>query len=992
MLVCLSMQLQLQAQKTYISDYPQKLFDEGKKMYADNNFIACIERMEEYKKNAVNPELLKEADYYIVSASFAKNNPNTKELITEFLEQYPLSEYENRLNFLMASTSYLENDYQDAIFWFGKSDMFLLSDEEQEDYSFRFAYCLLQTNELERALPFFTVLSNSKKYGEASAYYRGYIAYIQNDYDKALTIFNSLRQSRDFQTAANFYIIQIAFIKQDYNYVIAAGEQLLGKSDLLPENRLETQRVVGESYYYKGDSYMASSFLKTYVSNSTSPARTSYYMLGATEYKERNYIAAIQYLGRVRTDNDLISQNTYLLLGQSYLQMNDKYNARMAFESASNMAFDKQIQEVAMFNCGLLTHETGYSAFGESVLIFERFLNAFPNSNYTDQANDCLVETYLTTRDYQAALSSINKIKRPTSKILEAKQKILFQIGTQYFANNYLQTAIDYFTQAINMGNYNTETKALAYFWRGESYYQQNLFKQAEKDYEMYLSNTSRKDKETYTSALYNLGYAYFKQKNYTSALTNFTRYVNAETVTTNPSFPDAYNRMGDCYFYARNMSQAEANYAKAANAGGSRDYALFQKAFVMGLQKNYTGKINTLTSLIDGYPNSTYTPDAYYEKARAYVMLGQNSNAITTFAQLESRYPQSSLSRKAGLQKGMLYFDSGDLNNAINAYKQVVSKYPQSEEAQIAVQDLKAVYLDKNDIQGYANYVRSLGGNVKFEVSEQDSLTYQAAEKLYMKNDKANARTALNNYLRSFPNGAFSINANYYLGHSYYTDKNYSEAAKYFAVVANASHNKYSEEALARSAEIAFLQKNYTNALKYAKLLNTKAESWENRQAARVTMLRSAAFLNSPQDVITAATTLLQDTKLSSELKNEALSQRAKANVQLKNVAKAAEDWAVLAKDTRNIYGAEAKYLLGQYYYDSKQYDKAEKEMKNFLQVGTPHNYWLARGFILLGDTYIAKKDYQSARQYLQSLQNNYKEKNDGILNMAQDRMKKLK
>ncbi|MGL4492568.1 MAG: tetratricopeptide repeat protein, partial [Tannerellaceae bacterium] len=117
----------------------------------------------------------------------------------------------------------------------------------------------------------------------------------------------------------------------------------------------------------------------------------------------------------------------------------------------------------------------------------------------------------------------------------------------------------------------------------------------------------------------------------------------------------------------------------------------------------------------------------------------------------------------------------------------------------------------------------------------------------------------------------------------------------------------------------------------------------------------------------------------------------RAKAYIATKQTTKAIEDLKAVSKNTRTVYGAEAKYLLAQVYFDSKQTDKAEKELMNFIETGTPHQYWLARGFILLADIYISKGDDFQARQYLESLKNNYKG-NDEISDMIQNRLSKLK
>ncbi len=76
-------------------------------------------------------------------------------------------------------------------------------------------------------------------------------------------------------------------------------------------------------------------------------------------------------------------------------------------------------------------------------------------------------------------------------------------------------------------------------------------------------------------------------------------------------------NRVGDSHYFNRNFSEAERYYGQAATANPPdiADYASYQRAFVMGLQRNYQGKIEALDNLIRRYPNSQYYDDALYEK-----------------------------------------------------------------------------------------------------------------------------------------------------------------------------------------------------------------------------------------------------------------------------------------------------------------------------------------------------------------------------------------
>ena len=185
--------------------------------------------------------------------------------------------------------------------------------------------------------------------------------------------------------------------------------------------------------------------------------------------------------------------------------------------------------------------------------------------------------------------------------------------------------------------------------------------------------------------------------------------------------------------------------------------------------------------------------------------------------------------------------------------------------------------------------------------------------------------------------------------------------------------------------------EKKYKEALPVYKRLKEKASTVENRSLAQTGILRSSYFAGESKDAINAATELLSNKKLTPELVNEATYYRAKAYSSLNEDKAAIKDLQTLAKDTRTLYGAEAKYLLAQLYFNMGQTALAEKEALNYIDQSTPHIYWLARSFVLLSDVYDSMGKKLDAKQYLLSLQQNYTEKDD-IQEMINSRLAKLK
>ena len=930
-------------------------------------------------------------EYARVCKEYELKSGNSIELLEAYLKQYPDSRHANRVESMMASVYFEEGKYQEAIALYRSCDLDALADKERDEAALKLATSYLKVGNLEEAKVWFALLKDMSKTHQADAVYNlGYIDYVEGRYDAALKAFTSLKNDDVYDSLVPYYIGEIHLLRGEYKQADEVASDYL-RHFAGHKDEAEMQRIQGEARYGLQDYLNAVSSLEAYVNAVETPQRKAMYELGMGYYHTGAYSKATEMLGRTTMVQDALAQNANLHMGLAYLQLKDRNQARMAFEQASIGDYDKAVKEQALYNYALCIHETSYSPFAESVIVFERFLNEFPDSRYRERVNDYLVETYMNTRSYDAALKSIAKISKPGPRIMEAKQKILFRLGTQEFANARFADALQYFNRSLEIGQYNTATQADAYYWRGEANYRLEKYQQAGKDLRRYLELAKDKRSQEYGLALYNLGYADFKQQHYSSALNWFSRFVNEGTKDNKQVLADAYNRMGDCNFYARKFDDARRSYDKAEQMDPSLgDYSLYQEGFVKGLQKDYNGKIQSLNQLITNYPQSQYIDDALYEQGRAFVQLEDNANAIERFQLLVKNFPQSNMARRASNEIGLLYYQDDKYPEAITAYKEVIKNYPGSEEARLAQRDLKSIYIDLNKVDEYADFASTIPGGANFDVNERDSLTYVAAERVYMRGENTEARNSFVKYLQTFPEGAFSLNANYYIGLIDYNQKNYESASAHLNKVLEYPDNKYSEEAMMMSAEMAYLAKDYGKSLDLYKLLKDRASTPERRELAATGMLRSAAMANNDEEVVLAATAVLADAKVAPELENEARHYRAQSLVKVNQMQHAVADWKVLAQDTRNVYGAEAKYRLAQYLFDTGKTADAEKEVLNYLEVSTPHTYWLARSFVLLSDIYAKLDRKLEARQYLLSLKQNY-QANDDIAGMIESRLEKL-
>ena len=1005
--LCVAFPLATAAQSLDKTPAPRDLYREGKALFLQQAYAAAQSPLQAYlrqaddePRSAADLTRRSEAEYMLACAAYELGDPRAADILRDYLAAHPATPHANRVQALIASTCFFDEDYAAALAAFDGVRPELLSTDERDDMTYRLAVSHLQTGNLTRAAVWFeTLRATSRRYEADCTYYIAYIRYTQGRMDDALPGFLALQEDGKYRALVPYYIAEIYLAKQQYDKAEIVAQNYLSARPG-EAHAAEMQRVVGTVRYHASDWHGAMTSLEAYRKATESAGgrmrRDAAYMLGMAYCHNGVYSEAPAALGEATLTDDALAQNAYLHMGLAYLQLGDKNKARMAFEQAAASDADRAVKEQAAYNYALCIHETAYDAFGESVTVFENFLNEFPDSQYAPKVSSYLVDVYMSTRSYEAALKSIERIQQPDPMIQKAKLRILFQLGTQAFANADFTTAIDYFTRAWEpaaaFGTRGTLEQSDALYWRGESYYRLGRMPEAATDFERFLGlHTTRKD-ETVALAHYNLGYIAFHQQAYGAAENRFAQYVRLETGENRAALADAYNRLGDCCLRNRRFDEAKRYYATAEKMGQSTgDYSYYQQALVAGLQKDYAGKVSLLDRLAEKYPDSPYAVDALYEKGRSYVQAGQNAQAIAVFRQLLQAHPESPVSRKAAAEIGLLYYQDNDYNRAIEAYTYVVTRYPGSEEARLALHDLKSIYVDADRVDDYARLVEQLPGGVRIEASEQDSLSYAAAERVFMKGDVAPAKESLGRYLAHYPDGAFSLSAHYNLCTIARQQGDEEAILLHAGKLLEYPDSPYTEEALLMRGEVLFNRKQYDEARADYLRLQEKATTPERRRLGQTGALRCAYLLQDHAGTISAATVLLAESNLTPELRTEALYDRAKASMAQADWKAAVPDLRLLAEDTRTLQGAEAKYLLAQHLYDTADYAAAEQEALDYIDRSTPHAYWLARTFILLSDVYAAQDKKLDARQYLLSLQQNYPE-DDDIRTMIEERLEKLK
>ncbi|NOU60900.1 tetratricopeptide repeat protein [Marinifilum caeruleilacunae] len=978
-----------QAQKSLNHYSDSQIWQSANEKFQNKNFGAARREFQEFvnRSSTEFSDRKSQAEFYMALCSIELFRPGAEEEMKAFIRNYPESNKIQSAYFQLGRQQYRNKKYKAALLWFQQVDPYLLHHDDLSEYRFKLGYSYFRKKDYENARKnFYEIIEVSGDYNAPANYYYSHIAYLNKNYQTALSGFEKLEANKTFAPIVPYYICQIYFLQEQYQKLLSYAPKYL--DDASVKRQGEIAKMIGLAHYQIKEYAKAIPYLEKGKKTLVREDRFAY---GYCLYKEKKFEQAIQQFERVGGEDDEMLQVATFCLADCYLKSGNKNGAKVAFASAARMDFDKNMQQDALFNYAKLTYELSYSPFNETIKAFDEYLQKYPDSDRNDEAYDYLVKVYMTTKNYSDALASMDKIRNKTPEIEKAYQRVSFLRGLELMKQLKYEEAIQAFDLSWKYRMYNSNISAERLYWKAEANYRLGNLNEAISQFKTFLVSPGSGTSEYFGQAYYNIAYANFDQDKYDEASDWFRKYVN-QANEKDEFVSDAFNRIGDCFFLDRNYNKAAEFYAKAARIDSwDADYALYQQAFCMGLLNQPNEKARLLEQVKSKYPKSDYSDDALFELAQAKVKMDQQREAAGLYHELVKNHPNSSFAAKALVQLGLMNYNLKEYEKAIINYKAVITDYPQSQEKQGALIGLKNVYVDLNRVNEYFAFVESAGSGTVLRRSEKDSLSYISAERLYMSGKTEQGITAFESYLSNYPYGMFRLNAQYYKADAALNQKDYETALVGFEEVVDQPDNLFTEKALLAASQLNYRNENYDRAKGQYQRLTQRAEIPENRNVAKVGYMRCVYHLNEFENVIPAATEVLEMPKIQEEMIREATYKRAKSYLSLAKNSEALIDLKSLSNEVQSVEGAEAKFRIAEVYFAQSKFNEAENEINQFIEMNSPHHYWLAESFLLLSDVFLKKNDEFQAKYTLQSIVDNYGSKEDGILERAQQKLNVL-
>ncbi len=928
-----------------------------------------------------------EAKGYSVLCSAALGSRGYVARIENFAQEYPYSPLIPQMWFRHAGNLFEQSDYAGAAAYFDGITENSLRRSQRDEYIFKKAYSALELERLDEAEAGFVELVGHKRASDYTApaqYSLGYIHYKKNEFEQAIGYLRQSARDSRFTDMADYYILECRFMLGDHRYVTAHGPDMYEK---VPDDRKpRLSRIISESYLVLGDSYSAKYYYELNSRGGGSKSRSDLFFAGSVLYSVGDYKGAIDNFTQMGFRSDSLGQVANYHLGYSYIKTKNKVAAMKAFKEAADAVFDPQITKDAGFNYAKLAFD-----LNNDPSAFSDYLKKYPDVQKNATIYSYMAVAALYNKDYASAIDYYAEIDDLDSDMKRNYVKANYLRAMQLISGGSYRTAVPCLKAAAYYGDRRDNLNMLSRYYLAESYYRNENFSLARETLESLYNNSALNGMDEGYMITYNMAYNFFREGNYGSAAKWFGDYLSEPQVTFRR---DAMERLADCSFMQKDYSGAAAGYEKVITAYPDTEnlYSYLQAGISYGLLGNTAKKLEVLEKVADAPASSACYADALFELGRAYVDRNDDAAAERCFSRIVGGVSDSTFVARSLIELGMLARNGGDRDKAMTCFKRVVESMPDTEYSQDALVALESIYQAEGRPEDYLAYIESVGKGETKNEDERETMIFNSAEQLYLAENYRKALSPLQNYLNKYPSGAYLYKAEFYLAECYKELGDKEKARDYYEKVIDDGKGSFVELSMLNFAVISYELERYREAYLSYSSLHGRATLSSNRNAALLGMMRSAFKGKLYDEAIAAAVLVERDSALSEKFSVEAGYVRAKSLMATSRRDDALKLLERLSAHPETPEGAEATFILIQDCFDSADYEAVENKVYAFSDSSTPQTYWLAKAFILLGDSFAERGNLTQAKATFESIRDGYEsDSEDDIKSAVNMRLSRL-
>lgn len=925
---------------------------------------------------------------YAILSDVIMNVPGYGYRMRRFMDESPYSVLVPQIMYRHALNLFDAQEYVKAGELLDQVAPTQIEKSQVDEYLFKKAYCELERGDVDRALLRFIELEKRpiSDYTAPAKYSIAYINYEKKNFFDALGWFEKAALDGRFTQMANYYIMECRFMLKDYEYVTGYGEKMY--QAVSDERKPHLARIISESWLVLGNASEARRYYElTANANGEPKTRADWFYSGSVLYAVKDYKGAIESFSNMEMRADSLGQIANYHMGYSYIQIKNKVAALVAFKDASMSSYDPAVSEDAYFNWAKLAFD-----INNDPSVFQDYMKRYSDREKDDKIYSYMAVAALHDKDYAGAVDAYGMIDELDDDMRNNYMKANYLRAHQLVSSGSYRMAIPCLRVAGYYSDKGSRFNQLTRYWLAESYYRNDQFQQSRELFtELYNQSALYRQPESYLIP-YNIAYCYFKENDYASASRWFGEYLGEESVRYRK---DALERRADCHFMRSDYKAAAQAYDMVLKSYFDADdiYPYYQAALSYGLCKNNDRKIELLSNVMDASSGARFYPEALFELGRTYALLEKDDQALECFSRLAGSVKDSTFVARAYIEMGSIARNRSQFNEALDHYKTVVEKMSLSGYADDALAAIESIYQTRNEPESYIAYIEKIGkGETKTE-DEKEDMIFNSAEQIFLSENYEKALVSLQSYASRYPSGRHIGKSDFYMAESYKNLGKLEQACDVYRKVINDDDGAFVEISMLNFSNISYRLERWDDAYGGYSSLFSRAEIGNNRFAALLGMMRSAYRGHDWTKAMESAEYVIYDTRADAKVKEEAEYIKAKSCLATSRREEALEVMGKLAEDVSGPYGAEAAYLLIVDAYDRGAFSEVEEKVYAFADAGSDQMYWLAKSFIVLGDSFAERDELEQAKATFESVRDGYSSDDpaDDVLDNVRMRLERI-